>query len=66
MAEAELVRPVSPVRRSFPDALEQTVPGMPAGSPGMEGGTHRAYDVLMFGADGQKPFMRFLGTEIAS
>ena len=44
-----------------PAVLGLAVPGMPAGSPGMEGGTPRPYDVLTFGADGQKPFMRFVG-----
>lgn len=36
-----------------PNALGLAVPGMPAGSPGMEMGAHRdAYDVMLFGADG--------------
>ncbi len=34
------------------------VPGMPIGSPGMEGGNPEAYDVVSFNADG--------GTEIFS
>ncbi len=46
-----------------PDALGLAVPGMPAGSPGMEGGTPAAYDVMLFAADGQRPFMRFVGTK---
>ena len=32
------------------------VPGMPIGSPGMEGSTHEAYDVILFG---QKPSQSF-------
>ncbi len=39
------------VRR--PDAIGLTVPGMPSGSPGMENGMHDAYDVLLFGKNGQ-------------
>ena len=61
--------PAQAIRRLLaqrPAVLGLAVPGMPAGSPGMEGGTPRAYDVLTFGADGQKPFMRVLGTEIAT
>jgi len=29
------------------------VPGMPAGSPGMEGGRSVPYDVLLVGSDGK-------------
>jgi hypothetical protein len=47
-----------------PTALGLAVPGMPAGSPGMEGGTSSLYDVMLFAAHGQRPFMRFLGTKI--
>ncbi|WP_441277204.1 DUF411 domain-containing protein [Tardiphaga sp. 172_B4_N1_3] len=47
-----------------PAALGLAVPGMPAGSPGMEGGTPKLYDVTLFATDGQRPFMRFLGTRI--
>jgi hypothetical protein len=46
-----------------PVALGLTVPGMPAGSPGMEGGTPKPYDVVLFAADGQRPFMRFVGSK---
>jgi hypothetical protein len=49
-----------------PAAVGLAVPGMPAGSPGMEGGTPRKYDVVLFGAAGRQPFMRFLGAEIAT
>lgn len=36
------------------------VPGMPMGSPGMEGGYSEAYDVIAFGSDGdEKVFMKF-------
>lgn len=49
-----------------PAALGLAVPGMPAGSPGMEGGTPVPYDVVLFAADAQRPFMRFLGSKIVS
>lgn len=39
------------------------VPGMPAGSPGMEGGKPEVYDVMLFGDATPKPFMRFVGDE---
>lgn len=35
-----------------PDAIGLAVPGMPAGSPGMEGGATDNYDVILFKADG--------------
>jgi hypothetical protein len=35
---------------------------MPAGSPGMEGAPQR-YDVVIFGANGRRPFMHFVGKE---
>ena len=35
-----------------PDALGLAVPGMPAGSPGMEGGTPDRYQVLLLARDG--------------
>src|SRR6266487_3564578 len=37
-------------------AVGLAVPGMPAGSPGMEGGTPQRYDVVLFGANGRQPF----------
>lgn len=37
------------------------VPGMPIGSPGMEGGTPEAYDVLLFGTGAPSRFARFVG-----
>ena len=36
-----------------PNAKGLAVPGMVAGSPGMEGGTAQPYDVLLFTADGK-------------
>ncbi len=37
------------------------VPGMPIGSPGMEGGTPEVYTVWLFGDGTPRPFGRFLG-----
>jgi hypothetical protein len=39
--------------RERPPALGLVVPGMPLGSPGMEGVVSRAYDVLLFDAAGR-------------
>jgi hypothetical protein len=44
-----------------PNAVGLAVPGMPVGSPGMEGGAPRPYDVVLFGPRGRQTFMRFLG-----
>lgn len=44
-----------------PDARGLAVAGMPIGSPGMEGGTPAAYDVMLFGDGTPKVFARFLG-----
>ena len=43
-----------------PNAKGLAVPGMPVGSPGMEGGTPEAYEVVLFGASGRRTYMRFL------
>ena len=48
-----------------PTAIGLAVPGMPAGSPGMEGETPQRYDVVLFGKTGRQPFMRFVGAENA-
>ena len=58
--------PAVAVRRLLeerPAAIGLSVPGMPAGSPGMEGGTPRPYDVVLFGKTGRQPFMHFVGAE---
>ena len=44
-----------------PNALGLAVPGMPIGSPGMEGGTPEIYDVILFGKDRRESFGRFKG-----
>jgi hypothetical protein len=58
--------PAAAVRRLLeqrPTAVGLAVPGMPAGSPGMEGGTPQRYDVVLFGAGGRQSFMHFVGAE---
>jgi len=57
--------PVAAIRKLLeerPTAAGVAVPGMPAGSPGM-GGNPRQYSVVLFGPDGQRPYMEFLGNE---
>ena len=58
--------PAGAVRRLLekrPTAIGLAVPGMPVGSPGMEGGVPQRYDVVLFGATGRQPFMHFVGAE---
>jgi hypothetical protein len=58
--------PEAAVRRLLaerPHAKGLAVPGMPVGSPGMEGGKPQPYTVVLFGADGQRPFMHFIGKQ---
>ncbi len=58
--------PAAAVRRLLekrPTAIGLAVPGMPSGSPGMEGGVSQRYEVVLFGANGRHPFMHFVGTE---
>lgn len=58
--------PATAVKRlltEHPSAKGLAVPGMPVGSPGMEGGHPQPYTVVLFGPDGHKPYMRFVGTE---
>ena len=59
--------PAAAVRRLLekrPTAIGLAVPGMPSGTPGMEGGTPQRYDVVLFGKTGRQPFMHFVGSEI--
>ncbi len=44
-----------------PDALGLAVPGMPIGSPGMEGGEPEIYDVILFRKAGETRFGRYIG-----
>jgi hypothetical protein len=56
--------PASAIRRLLaerPSAVGLAVPGMPAGSPGMEGGTPEAYEIVLFGERGRRVFARYLG-----
>ena len=56
--------PAQAIRRLIaerPDALGLAVPGMPVGSPGMEGGTPEIYDVILFGKRLPMSFGRFIG-----
>lgn len=46
-----------------PNAAGLAVPGMPIGSPGMEGGSPEPYQVVLFGPDGRRPYARFLGDQ---
>lgn len=58
--------PAAAVRRLLserPSARGLAVPGMPVGSPGMDGGSPQSYTVVLFGPAGSSPFMRFLGTQ---
>lgn len=58
--------PAVAVRRLLekqPTAIGLAVPGMPAGSPGMEGGIPQRYDVVLFAATSRQPFMHFVGAK---
>jgi hypothetical protein len=56
--------PAVAVRRLLekrPAATGLAVPGMPVGSPGMEGGEPQPYEVVLFGASNRQTFMRAMG-----
>ena len=56
--------PAQAIRRLLmekPTAKGLAVPGMPVGSPGMEGGAPETYEVVLFGSAGRRPYMRFVG-----
>jgi len=58
--------PAAALRRLLaekPKAAGLAVPGMPVGSPGMEGGRPEKYDVILFGPDGQRTYMSFIGEQ---
>lgn len=58
--------PASAIRRVLaekPTGRGLAVPGMPIGSPGMEGGRPEVYDVILFGDGAPLPYGRFLGDE---
>ena len=46
-----------------PNAKGLAVPGMPIGSPGMEDGKPEKYDVVLFGSDGRRTYMSFIGEQ---
>lgn len=59
--------PVPAIRRILtekPTATGLAVPGMPAGSPGMEveGAEPKAFDVILFGPSSQRGFGRYRGS----
>ena len=57
--------PATSIRRLLkerPVATGLAVPGMPVGSPGMEGGKSERYAVVLFGPDGRRTYMEFEGT----
>jgi hypothetical protein len=58
--------PAAALRRLLtekPQATGLAVPGMPVGSPGMEGGRPEKYDVVLFGRDGRRTYMSFIGEQ---
>ncbi|OLB77806.1 MAG: metal-binding protein [Alphaproteobacteria bacterium 13_2_20CM_2_64_7] len=58
--------PAAALRRFLaekPKAAGLAVPGMPIGSPGMEGGRPEKYDVVLFGPEGRRTYMRFIGEQ---
>ena len=46
-----------------PAATGLAVPGMPVGSPGMGGGPPEKYDVVLFGPNGRRTYMSFIGEQ---
>jgi hypothetical protein len=44
-----------------PTATGLAVPGMPIGSPGMEGGNPEQYEVILFGPAVKRSYMQFVG-----
>jgi hypothetical protein len=58
--------PAQAIRRLIaekPKATGLAVPGMPIGSPGMEGGAPEPYDVILFGEGRSEVFARFVETK---
>src|SRR5262245_55382030 len=56
--------PAPAIRRLLaerPQAVGLAVPGMPIGSPGMEGGAPETYEVVLFGPQGRRTFARYHG-----
>lgn len=60
--------PAAALRRLLkerPNAVGLAVPGMPLGSPGMEGSRVDPYNVVLFDATSRRTYMRFIGGDIA-
>ena len=58
--------PAAALRRFLaekPQAKGLPVPGMPIGSPGMEGGKPEKYDVVLFGPAGRRTYLSFIGEQ---
>lgn len=58
--------PAPVIRRllaEMPTARGLAVPGMPAGSPGMESPSPQIYDVILFGPGGQRRYARCRGAQ---
>jgi hypothetical protein len=58
--------PATALRRFLaekPQAAGLAVPGMPIGSPGMEGGKPERYDVVLFGPNVWRTYMSFVGDQ---
>jgi len=58
--------PASAIKRLLaerPQAIGLAVPGMPIGSPGMEGGQAETYDVIVFGRGFERSFARYKGSD---
>jgi hypothetical protein len=47
-----------------PQAKGLAVPGMPIGSPGMEGGPPDTYEVMLFGEHPARPFAIYRGSDV--
>ena len=46
-----------------PNATGLAVPGMPIGSPGMEGGRPEKYDVVLFGPNSRRNYLSLIGEQ---
>jgi hypothetical protein len=58
--------PAAALRRFLaerPNATGLAVPGMPVGSPGMEGGRPEKYDVVLFTPNSRRTYMSFIGEQ---
>ena len=56
--------PAPAIRRLLkerPEGIGLAVPGMPIGSPGMEGGRPQVYAVVLFGKAGRQVYGRYVG-----